>query len=256
MNLKKIIGVFLIIISVLLFTLYVITIFQLFTNPIFKGEIESSLIGILFFIGFTILLFLYGRKTYTQGKHKIEPKTRHKNNIIDSEIQHIEIEVELEKTEWVKLNFIITYTNRIIIYITLIGIGMIYVVINYLTSNSYNIESFPIIQFAFGIFCLIILPISTYIQTNKNFKSNNWINQKMNYKFNNTSIHVIGATIDLEMDWINIKSIKEIKDWYLIYTGKNNALFIPKNRFQNKKHEQGFRNLLQEIKGIKVNLKN
>lgn len=171
-------------------------------------------------------------------------------------MEPIDINVKIERNEWIKLNFIIGYSNPIMIFITLIGIWMVYTVIRYIPSESYEEDSFRLyFLLLFGILILIGLPISTLIQANKNINHNKWISQKLKYTFSSFDIEIKGETFDLKMLWTDVQSIKEYKNWYAILTDRQRGFFIPKNRFNSKVEELNFKEMLRSLKGVTIKLK-
>jgi hypothetical protein len=136
-----------------------------------------------------------------------------------------------------------------------VGLGMLYEVIDYLSINSLKTGSFPIFNTALALWCLIVLPGSVLWQSKKNLKENKWINQTLDYQFDNDKINVTGESFNLSMNWTDLRSIKELKEWFLLYTGKRQALFIPKNRFSSLEEEKAFKQFVSTIKGVKLKLK-
>lgn len=151
------------------------------------------------------------------------------------------IEFKFERKEWIKLNFSIGYRSILVIYMTLIGFGMLYAVIDYLSWNLFNTAEFPIWHLLMAIFILLVLPISTYLNAAKNFKSNPWVYERVRFELDSSKVLVKGETYELSVDWANFKSIKEYKDWFVFYTETNRGLFIPKRVFKSNEEVDSFR---------------
>ncbi len=75
------------------------------------------------------------------------------------------------------------------------------------------------------------------------------------YTFSSEDLHMRCESIDTNIKWNVIKSIKELNDWYILYVGKNRGYFIPKSQFSSGLDESNFRNLLLSKTTIKKDLK-
>jgi len=164
-------------------------------------------------------------------------------------------EVKLERNEWIKLNFIIGYRTKAIIWITIIGIGMLYTVVDYLIWNSFETKQFPIAQLIFAVFILGVIPISTFINASNNIKSNLWVSEKSRYIMDSSQINVKGDSYEVSLAWEKIKSITELKDWFIINIETNKGFFIPKRIFKSKQDLDNFRKNLKETSVINKKLK-
>jgi len=78
MNVKKIVGVILMIVAILIFLLLTNSIIYLYTKPEFKEWISSSGIGFLMLYVLTFFLFRLGRKWYRNKEEEI------RGDILDS----------------------------------------------------------------------------------------------------------------------------------------------------------------------------
>lgn len=168
-------------------------------------------------------------------------------------MNEIKVSVKVERNEWIKFNFIIGYSNPFIIFITFIGIVIVFQAITHL--NSIEMDFRLYLSLIFGLYFLVGIPVSTLIQANKNIKNNKWVSQKLNYTFTSTDIIIQGESFDLKMLWSDVKSIKEFKEWYTIYIDKQRGFLIPKNRFESETEELNFREIILGIKGITKKMK-
>ncbi len=242
---KKYLGVILMVVAYLLLVVLALATISLFANPDLEGWRESSVMGLLFFSIVVFFVLIMGRKLFI-GDKKSKPAIIVTNSV--NEVQRVELEVKLERLEWIKLNFLLGYSNRVVLIVTAIGLGMSYVVVNYLTSNSFNLGYFPVLHLLFGIFCLLIIPVLTYIQA---IKTLNQI-QTRNYVFANDSIQVINKSGTSSLNWSEIKLIKESTNWYMLFAANKVGLFIPKNQFLTLEQESAFRGILKNQQGIEM----
>lgn len=233
----------------LLICILTLSIITLFTNPDLKGWIGSTIFGLVFFYFLAILLFLFGRNLF---KKKLMKQFEDK---LEVQNKRIGLEVKLEGSEFIKLNLIEMYTNPIIIFLNIIGFGMMFTVLDFLTINSLEQNNFPTIQMIFGFIIFIIFPISTYFQAKKNLVSNKLISEKLDYVFDPTGISINSESFDINMKWTSVKSVKELKNWFILYTEKNRGFFIPKRCFRTKENEADFKKILIGLSKTKLKLK-
>jgi len=130
-----------------------------------------------------------------------------------------------------------------------------FTVLDFLTINSLEQNNFPTIQMIFGFIFLIIFPISTYFQAKKNLVSNKWISEKLDYVFDPSGISINSESFDLNMKWTSVKSVKELKNWFILYTEKNQGFFIPKRCFRTNENEADFKKVLLGLTETKLKLK-
>lgn len=169
-------------------------------------------------------------------------------------MQRNSFDVKLERSEWIKLNFIIGYKTKIVIGITIIGLAMLYTVVDYLTWNSFKADQFPLVQLIFAIFILVAIPVSTYVSAAKNIRSNPWIYEIAHYDIDTTKISVKGDSYEVAIDWVNIKLIEELKNWIVIYSETRRGFFIPKRVF-TKEEFRDFKEVLESVPVQKKKLK-
>ncbi len=219
--------------------------------------------------GIYILLFIisyFGITTYFNGMmlwyFRKLPKEKsgdsmdsdNKNNEMQNQTAlPITLKVKLELKEFVRICFIVAYRNPMLLWITIIGVGMISMVINYMITSPVETKTFPVTQTLFGLFSLIGIPVSIFFNAKKNMRKNKWVNQIIEYRFDK-KIYITGETFQLSMEWTDLKSIQELKEWFVLFTAKQQGYFIPKNRFINSGDEKEFKILISEIKNVKLKL--
>ncbi len=164
-------------------------------------------------------------------------------------MEQLRVNVKLEYSELIKLRFIATYKTPIIVFITFIGFGMLTVVISYLSGNNAITEGkFPTFHLVFAVFILFFIPFSVFNKTKKDLKENKLISQNIEYEFNKDKFNINGETFNMQNKWLDLYKIDELKEWFILYTSKNEALFIPKNRFKNNYDLISFSTFVNSLK--------
>lgn len=163
-------------------------------------------------------------------------------------MKEITLRVKLEFYETLKLRFNVSYRTPIIIFITLVGFGMLWAVISHLNGGDIgNNGSFPILQTIFSLFILIVIPLSIVQSTQKDLKTNKFISQTIEYIFTDNYFTITGETFNMQNSWSDLNKIVELKSWFILYTSKTQAIFIPKDRFEDKDTLENFKTLLKTL---------
>jgi hypothetical protein len=145
----------------------------------------------------------------------------------------VKLNVKFEYFEILKLNFILAYKYQGFGFVTIVGFVNLYPVIDYLTGNNFEYDSFPAIQLFIGLGIIIVIPLSIIFSTKNVLKNNKFISQRITYNFDPITIKLFGETFDMTFLWSDLYKIKFLKNWILLYTSKTSAYFIPINRFEN-----------------------
>jgi uncharacterized membrane protein YhdT len=162
-------------------------------------------------------------------------------------MEEIKLKVKLEFNETLKLKLSVAYRSPIMLLFTVIGFGMLWVVISYLNGDSLGLNGFPVTQAIFAVVFLIVLPFSIIMNTRKDLKANKFISQNIEYKFTETFFSIHGETFNMENSWTDLHKIVELKNWFILYTSKSQALFIPKDRFVEISKIETFRTFLKTL---------
>jgi hypothetical protein len=161
------------------------------------------------------------------------------------------IETKLEFKKYLKLMYLLTYRKVWTIVITVIGIVMLIGSILYFIGYPVPVENPPFAQLIVGLL-VILIPVSVYLSSRKNFISAGKLQEKMTYEFTYDKIIITGETFKTEMTWTRLYKIQEFKNWILIYQSKTTANVIPKESFGEGLTE--FKRLVIE-NNIKCNFK-
>lgn len=133
--------------------------------------------------------------------------------------------------DYLKLSYILFYKNRWIIYISIIGLLMLFIAGLYysgIAPNIYTKDSPPYFQLFFGLFILIGIPGSVYFSARRNFKADERLQEEIEYEFTNDKYKLTGNSFSNEMTWDKTYKIQELRNWFLIYRNKNVVNPIPK----------------------------
>ena len=159
--------------------------------------------------------------------------------------------------DYLKLNYTLTYKNRWVIYISIIGLLMLVVTLLYysgLMPEIFAKENPPYFQLFFGLFTLVGIPSSIYFTAKKNFKTSERLQEDIEYEFTNDKFKLTGTSFSSEMTWDKTYKIQELKNWFLIYQNGKVANPISKRNLSLDQIEY-LRNLFKNFKNVKLKLK-
>jgi len=129
------------------------------------------------------------------------------------------IKTKLTKQDFIKLNFTMLYRKPVIIIFTFfIGLLFLLGVAGLLFSN---IDTSS--QVAISFTMLIFLPVTTYINSIKNFKASNRITEPFEYSFEDTQLSIKGESFSVQLSWDKIHKVTLLKNWLLVWQSKQLA---------------------------------
>ncbi len=166
----------------------------------------------------------------------------------------LRIECKLDFKRYVKLLYYLIYQKFTTVLITVIGLSML------VSSSMYFMGAFnyfdqpPYAQILLGLIFSFVIPASVYKQAKRNFNSIARLSEFITYLFTPEMIYINGESFKTEMTWDKFYKIKELKNWILIYTNKNNAHVIPKDSFSESQLIR-FREIAGNLKTVKVQIK-
>lgn len=143
----------------------------------------------------------------------------------------ITFDVKLQKREWLMLNFKLGYSNKVVLFFTLLTLAML-AGFFFKTYNKEEVYTVPL-GLLFIVFVLAGTPISIYRQAMKNFQQSPYIKETMHFSFEQPNIRIRGTSFDIHLHEKNIILIQEMKDWFVLYTENNRGFFIPKRIFSS-----------------------
>ena len=167
-------------------------------------------------------------------------------------MNEITLKVKLEFTELIKLRFNLAYRSPSIILLSIIGLGMLLVVVFHLFGVKIrDNDDFPTYQTTFSFLSFIVIPISIFLSTRQDLISNKFISQNIQYLFSDNHFTITGETFNMQNSWTDLNKIVEYKKWFLLYTSKTQAIIIPKDRFENITTLKKFRDLIKNLDDLK-----
>ena len=248
---SKNLGTVIIIFSLLVGTiaiLYLATRILWFTVP--ANLMWLLIFAILLMIFLTISAIRYGKKIYDDTN--VESRFDNVDNTVLTD--KIIVKVTIQKKEYIKLSYILSYSNLLIVFLSISGVFMLGLVLQYFLFPV-EADDFPFLPLLIFVYALIFTPLSVYYNSIKNMKTMALLKETVYYTFSSEDLHMRCESIDTNIKWNVIKSIKELNDWYILYVGKNRGYFIPKSQFSSGLDESNFRNLLLSKTTIKKDLK-
>ena len=164
------------------------------------------------------------------------------------------IECKIHFKDYLKLQYVITYRNFWVLFITAMGLLMLVCAALEITGQLPVPDNGNLyIQIFFGIYVLL-LPALVYWKSKKNFKSNKLIQEDIIYELSPDKFAVSTPYSNSEIPWEKIYKIKELKDWFLIYHSNKIAHLIPKKCMTAAEIAEA-KYLFKQLRGPKLALK-
>lgn len=248
---SKNLGTVIIIFSLLVGTiaiLYLVTRILWFTVP--ANVMWFLIFAILLVLFLTISAIRYGKKLYSIPQ--VESRFDNVDNTVITD--QITVKVTIQKKEYIKLSYTLTYANLLNVFVSIVGVFMLGFVLQYFLFPV-ETDDFPFLPLLIFVYSLIFTPLSIYYEAIKNMKTMALLKETVYYTFSSEDVHIKCESIDTNIKWNVIKSIKELNNWYILYVGKNRGYFIPKSQFSSGIDESNFRYLVLSKTTIKQDLK-
>lgn len=136
----------------------------------------------------------------------------------------IDITNKLNFTDYLKVNYYLTYRKPIMIIFILIALSNLILLIKGF------IDGTPIDYVPLG-FCLAMLaiPVFTYFSLKKNYR-NTRINEQISYSIDNKTIYIKGESFDVSLSIDKIYKVSETRSWILIWETKYGAHILLKKK--------------------------
>lgn len=170
-------------------------------------------------------------------------------------MQPISISSQIKEDSYLKLMFRLTYRRPMMIFCTIAGAGTLILSTLHITGLYMAADSpppyFPLL---FGLVIVFFVPLTTYRSSIRNFRSNQRLQEKINYQFDLEKMSVSGDSFNSEMSWEKTHRILELKHWILIYQDQQVANIIPKDAFDSEQWSK-FKQMLREIPNLNIKLK-
>ncbi|HTB05999.1 MAG TPA: YcxB family protein [Bacteroidia bacterium] len=149
-------------------------------------------------------------------------------------MEKITIETKLDIKDVYKVTLYSLYTNPFVIGISVFELIMLFV--KFINFIGYSFLIFPSGDFSdttFPVWSFICvgIPVISYFLVKRASSKNLFAQRK--YQFTKDSISIVSedGSFKHEYKWSAILKVVELKKWLLIYMGRRQAYFIPKNAF-------------------------
>lgn len=146
----------------------------------------------------------------------------------------VQLQTKIELPRYRKLLYLLTYTSPMVVFIHVIGLGML---------TFYLLNPQPNWFVLFIVFFLLFLPISVYRTASANYKSTQSLHEPITYAFGQESFTVMGESFNTTMQWKALYKVRETKEWFLLYTNRQIAMLVPKDAFSSVNDIDTFRKL-------------
>jgi hypothetical protein len=214
----------------------------LFKSDSTSGQKTTEALSHLFALGLFYFPLTWGIKLYRQGKNE-----RAAFVTLTESPRSIIVTSHIKRADYTKLVYALTYRHPIMQYFTFLGISML---VFQLMQGRFEFLPF---QTSFGVLALL-LPLSIYFQAKKNYDSNAYLKEAVQYEFTTDEVIVNGETFHHVIKWSSLYRIKELTRWFLLYNSTQTLLVIPKARFESPADINSFRNQILATKGLQKEL--
>jgi hypothetical protein len=147
-----------------------------------------------------------------------------------SSTEEVQVRYRIERREWVQLNLILSYEMPVIIYATLIGAGSLLGGMALIASGPLELEAGPVIMIMLAIVAAS-LPLFIWRAALKNHANEPFLNQEIQATLAEDGLRMAGSTIEVRMNWKELKRGRELAHWLVFMTRGNRGFFIPKRVF-------------------------
>ena len=169
--------------------------------------------------------------------------------------RYLEINTHLTWGEFKNFNLSLWYRKPAGIFLTIIGIGMLLLVLIYPFAPSITSGKFPLTQLIFGLSFTLLLPYWIYRSAKKNYDTNSRINENITYKFDTEWIEIKGESFDAKLTWNKINKVVETKSSFVIYTTEMTVSIVPKKDMSSEQIIE-LSNMIKRIPNLKMQLLN
>ena len=181
----------------------------------YPQDASQNIIQFMFSIALFSFPLFHGLKMYNAGKSEliplVEPIDRGKI---------LRLNVHLSFHEYRKLIMLLTYKHPVMLFLTLIGLVLVLLPL-FTTTGFTNVSYIGVV--------LILLPPASWIQARRQYDSNKPLSEKIEYVFTPDNISLTGQTFNTTISWESLYKVKEMRDWFLLYTNRQVAFVIPKS---------------------------
>ncbi len=234
---KKILGIVLLVIFIPIeLLLLAVLVYSVITNGVTQNEISF-----LFTMGIFFFPLWLGIRIWKAGNSTPSIIPDSNDSIIDanhSSDSIIKIQVKIELSEFRKLIFRQTYASPVFIFIHFIGGFML---LFYLLNGGTSWFLLFILLF------ILYMPVSVYRNATTTYKTTKALHENQVYEFTPENISATGKSFQCTIQWRTLHKVKETKSWFLLYSNKQSAMFIPKSSFASHSDLDAFSQMARKI---------
>lgn len=157
--------------------------------------------------------------------------------------QKIAIETKTDFNSYLRLMYTLIYQKPLMIIITVLGFLFLLVPLLYFAGLLRFLSGPPWFMLAFGLGTSLILPYSVYRQLSRIYNKNKVLQEKIIYIFEDTGVGIIGETFSQQLSWNQVKRVRRVGAWLMMYHDEAEANIIPLTGF-SEAQLQSFRVLL------------
>jgi hypothetical protein len=232
---KKALAIIVIAIVLLIEFLFLTTMIWNFTNGT-QSALEPLLV-----MGIFAFPLWWGFRLLKNAKSESAVSERSFNTVEPPENVDavLRVHAKIELPEYRKLLYRLTYTHPAIVFLHFLGVMMI-------TAYFMNPQSNWFLYFI--VIFLLIFPVILYRSANSNYQATKSLHEPVTYSFGGESFTVTGESFNTTMQWKSLYKIREMRDWFLLYTNKQIAMMVPKNAFASANDLETFRKLSRMVR--------
>jgi hypothetical protein len=180
-------------------------------------ETDQNVFSFIFVMAVFAFPLHYGVKLWKAGKAESKPI-----QVLENAEKIIRVNSKMDFADYRTLMLKLTYTNPIVLYVNVIGLGM-------LMPSLMNGE-LSLTGIAIG-FVFIALPVVAIFQFRGNYNASKTLKEMASYEFDVKNIVITGETFNTSLQWSSLYKVKEMNNWFMLYTAKNVAIIVSKRSF-------------------------
>lgn len=139
----------------------------------------------------------------------------------------MEVKFEVKMTPEIMYNFMLNHTYKSPTGFLGVAFGIASFVMFGVTLGK-TTTTFSMLYLIFGIWFVLYLPVSLYMRSKKQVKSNAVFQKPITYIVNEKGIQIIQGEQKADCKWENIWKVCRTGKSLLVYSGKRNAFVLPK----------------------------
>lgn len=160
-----------------------------------------------------------------------------------SQNESVSFVVQLKEKEFVRFSL---YSQYKAFFVMAIGITIFFIVYFFTLTDLSFLE---IILLSVGVTLIVFLPVLFFavsIKEKKEFRSNYKLREEVLCEVNSEGVTFSSNNEASLIEWNQFRTIKELKNTFLLYQTATKAIVVPKRVFYSEKDRQLFKNLFSE----------